>query len=52
MYTTRNTPRNFWHFLSLIQPVLLRCLHGIIAALVLSQVITSNGITFTADGNP
>lgn len=52
MYTIRKTPRNFWHFLSLTQPAFLRYLHGFIAALVLSQVITSNGIAFTAEGTP
>ena len=52
MYQTCNIPRNFWHFLSLTQPVSLRYLHGFIAALVFSQVITSNGIAFTADGTP
>jgi len=47
--TDRN--RNLWHFLALTQPLFLRYLHGIIAVLVLSQIITSIGIFFTpSDG--
>ncbi|UAN45235.1 cytochrome b/b6 domain-containing protein [Serratia sp. JSRIV001] len=40
--------RTFWHFLSLYQPLSLRCLHILIAFLIVGQILNSNGMELTA----
>lgn len=47
MPPTCREPRTLWRFLALNQPLFLRCLHIVIAVLIISQILSSNGMAFT-----
>lgn len=48
MQPTSSGRRTLWHFLALNQPLFLRCLHILVAMLIIGQVLNSNGIALTA----